>query len=460
MDPTTSIVKIIAYAININWFSPFKIKSESEIIGSGFFIDNKGHILTSAHVIENCIKIYITVPAEGKYKIPVDLISVCFDKDIALLKVKDYINKSYCELGDSDKIVQGEEVIAIGYPLGQDHLKYTKGIISGLHSRYIQTDTPINTGNSGGPLLDKNNKVIGINTSKITSAYNISYATPINDFYIIKDEMFNNNDIKIIYEPVSLFEGSNSDENLFKILKFNGDSGYFLKKIYKKSPYCKAGMRSGDILTKFNGYKVDNHGECIVPWSKEKIHVKDLIHKYTVNDVIPIEYWSFRKGNKFIRSELIFDKIPPLKIIKLYPPLDTIQYEIFGGMVIMELNMNHLIDLDDNEDVPENLKNQLKLFFNTNYRFLDQLIITDILQGSYVYSLENIDVGELIDRVNGKYVNTLKDFVRYINKPIVIDDKDYTIIQTKENTTIILDNAKEKDEREFLFSVHKIYKNL
>lgn len=182
-----TIVKIISNNVDIDIFSPFKIHSDSESIGTGFFINSDGYIITCAHVVSESIKLWINTPIDGKKKIPVKIHSICYDKDIAVLKTIDYKNKDFCKLGDSDKINAENNVLTMGYPLGQDRLKKTKGIISGIQDRYIQIDAPINPGNSGGPLFNSNMEVIGINTAKNVSAFaeNIGYVTPINDFHII-----------------------------------------------------------------------------------------------------------------------------------------------------------------------------------------------------------------------------------------------------------------------------------
>ena len=158
----------------------------------GFFIDNKGHILTCSHVTEKTIKIWITVPNTGNKEYECQIVSIFPELDISIIKT-DFENKSFMKLGDSDKIVTGSEVIALGYPLGQEKLKLTKGIISGRDGDFIQTDTALNPGNSGGPLVNVNNEVIGVNRAIIAGAENVGYATPIYFFHKFKDELFKKN---------------------------------------------------------------------------------------------------------------------------------------------------------------------------------------------------------------------------------------------------------------------------
>lgn len=455
------IVKIVAQIIDYDLFSPYKIHGETEVYGSGFFIDLDGHILTCAHVIEHSIKIYVMMPESGKKKIEASLISVSFDKDIALLQIKNYKNKYFYNLGDSDKIQQGDEVIAIGYPLAQDNSKITTGVISGRTNRYIQTDAPINEGNSGGALFNKNMEVIGINTSKITNAEGICFALPIQEFFVIKSAFLSNfinktnktNKTNIIYEPQMLYKGMNSDESLFSILKYNG-KGYFMKKIYTQSPFYSAGMRSGDILTSFNNIAVDNHGECIVTWTSEKVHINDLITRFTPDTSIKITYWSYKGGNKSAEIKLNFGNV--YKIKNLYPPFEPLDYEIIGGIVIMELSVNHILSVHKNKNIPKKLEIKLESYYEPKNRFENVLFISDILNGSYISTLTNIDVGEIITKINGKDVKTLHDLRNIVKNNIIINKKSYTVIQTVEDTIIVIDQQKYNAEKTQLYMSHKI----
>jgi S1-C subfamily serine protease len=150
--------------------------------GSGFIISNDGYIVTNYHVIAGAKSISV-VPYENSAK-PVELIGYNSNIDIALLK----INGSYESLsfGNSDNAEIGEKVIAMGNPFGLS-FSVTEGIVSSLHrpgsnglNVYIQTDVPLNPGNSGGPLIDKQGKVIGINNFKIGEAESLGFALESN----------------------------------------------------------------------------------------------------------------------------------------------------------------------------------------------------------------------------------------------------------------------------------------
>ena len=150
--------------------------------GTGFIIDKSGYIVTNAHVLAGGRRLQaITFEQE---LIDATLIGYDVDFDIALLKIPGKYQA--IELGDSDKIQIGEKVIAIGNPLGLQ-FSVSQGIISGIHREglngkdaYIQTDAALNPGNSGGPLIDKNGEVIGINNFKIGDSESLGFALESN----------------------------------------------------------------------------------------------------------------------------------------------------------------------------------------------------------------------------------------------------------------------------------------
>jgi len=167
--------------------------------GSGFFVSPDGYILTSQHVVADKEADYAVI-LEPEKTYPAKVLARDPINDVAILKIKNE-GFSYLELDDSDKIDLGETVLAIGNALGEFHDTLSLGIVSGL-SRYltafggiegqaeslrglIQTDAAVNPGNSGGPLVNMEGKVIGINTAMVMGAQNLNFAIPIN--YAKKD---------------------------------------------------------------------------------------------------------------------------------------------------------------------------------------------------------------------------------------------------------------------------------
>ena len=446
----SGLVRIITDVVTFDWFNPHKKSGSYQSIGTGFFIDENGYILTCAHVVNNAIKISIVIPAIGKDKFDAEVISTCASADIALLKATNYKNKTFLKLGDSDKIKPKDKVTAIGYPLGQDRLKYTSGIVSGIQGSLIQTDAPINAGNSGGPLLNENNMVVGINSSKIASskADNIGYAVPMYEFNILKQIMYEGK-LKVIRKPTLLTYFNNIDPHILSHSKSLCKSGYLVKDIYEISKLYKAGLRIHDILCSFDGFKLDNFGETKVPWSTQKVHIKELISRYKIGNTVKISFWSDEK-QKMITSNVHFNNGDSYKIKYKYPQFENIDYEIINGCIVMELTINHL-DSPKTYNTSQSVYDNLIKYYDTENRLQTVLIITKIFGGSYMKKVDNIDYGEILQTVNKIDVNTLNEFRAAILKPI--DDK-FIIFQTENNNLFINTIPTLVEEEIFLSNKH------
>jgi serine protease Do len=200
---TIKMTKTVSnYTIQINPFNPFNpfrrvptsSRETAQNIGSGFIVGANGLIMTNKHVVSDTEASYSAITNDGKeYKAT----SIYRDdaNDLAILKVE-ATNLKAITLGNADNLQLGEEVIAIGTPLGQFTNTVTSGIVSGLGrgvtagsgyegyveklDNVIQTDAAISPGNSGGPLLNLKGEVIGINTAVSTEGQNIGFAIPVN----------------------------------------------------------------------------------------------------------------------------------------------------------------------------------------------------------------------------------------------------------------------------------------
>jgi len=242
--------------------------------GSGFIVTPDGYLFTSNHVVSDVNADY-TVIIDPKHKYPAKVLARNPITDTAILKIEGK-NFPYLELGNSNKIQLGEEVVAIGNALGEFTDTLSAGIVSGL-SRFItafggienqmqnlrgliQTDAAINPGNSGGPLVNREGKVIGINTAIVVGAQNIGFAIPIN--YAKKDfeEVKKYGKIKIpflgikyvlINKEMALLNKLPVDYGAIIVREFFGEPP-----IIKNSPAEKAGFKEWDILLECNGIKI------------------------------------------------------------------------------------------------------------------------------------------------------------------------------------------------------------
>ena len=243
----------------------FMHTQEVEGIGSGFIINEEGYILTNYHVIQGAQEISVTL--SNDVTTTAQVINYDENQDVAMIKITDESVEipATVELGDSDALQPGEEVIAIGTPLSTElSSTVTKGIISatsrsvavesGVTMNLIQTDAAINAGNSGGPLVNTKGEVVGINSSKISgeAVEGIGFSIPIND---IKDK------IESLSKPILNLGISvrTIDESLSKQL--NMEQGLYIVEVTEFSSAEKAGLKAGDIIVKADGTRITTFDE-------------------------------------------------------------------------------------------------------------------------------------------------------------------------------------------------------
>lgn len=243
----------------------FMHTQEVEGIGSGFIINEEGYILTNYHVIQGAQEISVTL--SNDVTTTAQVVNYDENQDVAMIKILDENVEipATVELGDSDALQPGEEVIAIGTPLSTElSSTVTKGIISatsrsvavesGVTMNLIQTDAAINAGNSGGPLVNTKGEVVGINSSKISgeAVEGIGFSIPIND---IKDK------IESLSKPILNLGISvrTIDESLSKQL--NMEQGLYIVEVTEFSSAEKAGLKAGDIIVKADGTRIKTFDE-------------------------------------------------------------------------------------------------------------------------------------------------------------------------------------------------------
>ena len=243
----------------------FMHTQEVEGIGSGFIINEEGYILTNYHVIQGAQEISVTL--SNDVTTTAQVVNYDENQDVAMIKITDESVEipATVELGDSDALQPGEEVIAIGTPLSTElSSTVTKGIISatsrsvavesGVTMNLLQTDAAINAGNSGGPLVNTKGEVVGINTSKISgeAVEGIGFSIPIND---IKDK------IESLSKPILNLGISvrTIDEALSKQL--NMEQGLYIVEVTEFSSAEKAGLKAGDIIVKADGTRIKTFDE-------------------------------------------------------------------------------------------------------------------------------------------------------------------------------------------------------
>src|SRR6056297_972615 len=238
-----------------------------EGIGSGVIVKEDGYILTNSHVISDGNSDSIEVLFSDGTTSSAEVLWYESLLDLAIIKVN-RTNLKAAELGDSDELIVGEPVVAIGNPLSLDlDRTVTSGIVSGLDRTLrideyteieplIQTDASINPGNSGGPLLNAEGQVIGINTAKMTSSEGLGFSIPINEAKPILNKVVSGENIEEVYIGITGVDLETYEERLN--VDLSPEYGVVIVEVVKDSPAEEAGIKAGDVIQEIDGERIEN----------------------------------------------------------------------------------------------------------------------------------------------------------------------------------------------------------
>ncbi|MBR4626626.1 MAG: trypsin-like peptidase domain-containing protein [Ruminococcus sp.] len=284
--------------------------SNPSATGTGVIVSEDGYIVTNAHVIYDTEYNYglaetITVDLNDGSTYDAEVIGYDTDYDLAVLKIK-ADGLAAAEFGNSDSLRLGESVIAIGNPLGTK-LKnsVTTGVVSGKDRQVtisnqsmtlLQTDAAINSGNSGGPLINKYGQVIGINSSKMSSSYsgasidNIGFAIPSNEVTKVVRDLIDNG--YVTGKPQLGISCQDVDAQTAQM--YSLPVGVYVTSVNEGSAAAKAGLKSGDIITAIGGTEVTTSAELV----SQK-------NRYSAGDTVEI---TFTRSGETKTAELTFDE--------------------------------------------------------------------------------------------------------------------------------------------------------
>lgn len=289
--------------------------------GTGIVLNKDGYIITNAHCIYDsdaqngsgkAVSVNVVMGDEDSTEYEAEIVGYDLETDLAVLKI-DAENLVPAEFGDSDKLRVGELVVAIGNPLGFELFGTTTcGIVSALNREVtinekdmtlIQTDTSINSGNSGGPLLNSYGQVIGINSAKISSNYSssaasvegLAFAIPISDAAEIIDDLI---DYGYVAGRPQLGIMS-SDVGTEAAQRFGWPEGVYVVSVTPGSAAELAGLRQGDIITEIQGVEVTTTDE-----------LNKVKEEYNAGDTITLKV--FRAGEE-LKVDLILQEVKPQK---------------------------------------------------------------------------------------------------------------------------------------------------
>ncbi len=287
-----SVVSIITSTTTKNYFGQ---DYSSSAAGTGVIATSDGYIITNKHVINGANKVTVILDDGTRYE-DVEVVAADPLDDIAYLKIKDVSDLTAATLGNSKTISVGQQVIAIGNALGEYQNTVTSGIISGTGrsvtasdgtgtnvetlTDMIQTDAAINSGNSGGPLVNAAGEVIGINTATSSSAENVGFAIPISSVKGMLNQLIETGKAERAYLGVYSIQITPDVAKVYNLPVSTGEyiySSSMHSAVVNGSPAAEAGVKDKDIITAVNGVRVGAAGT-----------VSDLIGEYKPGDTVQL----------------------------------------------------------------------------------------------------------------------------------------------------------------------------
>lgn len=346
-------------------------------LGSGVIIDGtKGYILTNQHVIARASEIKVITSEKQEYQ--AKLIGADPRSDLAVLQISARNKLPEIKMGNSDDLMIGETVIAIGNPFGLSHT-VTTGVVSAversvrseerIYRHLIQTDASINPGNSGGPLLNIDGELIGINTAIYQKAQGIGFAIPINKAKRIVKELLRAGKVRPIWLGIEIQELTDALRSHFGLP--SGRGGVLVNDVMSGSPGAKAGLKRGDIIVSVGGIPVKGPGDY-----------RDALAEFTPEDRLEMKVF---RGGKFNGVVLQPSTFPPSLALNLV-------YRRLGIKV-----------------------GKLSKRTGGGYGSRSKVVVKEVRRGSEAGKI-GVKPGDLILKVNNMLVSNLDEFKKAISE--------------------------------------------
>ncbi len=376
----------------------------SSAVGSGFIVDKSGYILTNYHVIEDAARIMVSLPSGEEYI--AKIVGTDEETDLAVLKINAGRDLPFIRLGDSEKARVGDWVLAIGSPFGLAKT-VTAGIISqtrretpngNAFQKFIQTDAAINRGNSGGPLVNMNGEVIGINSQIATSTgdYNgIGFALPSNEAANVYKQILQNGKVRRGYLGVLL---DSVKSEFAKVYDLPEAKGAIITEVRdKQSAAANAGLLANDVILEFNGQKVDSAQDLIQKVAATAPdQAVNIVYLREVGAKLERKTTSITLAERPSNNKVI-DNDEPRKL-----PLEkNVKSSLPFGLTLTELtpDVARIYKLEGEKG----------------------LIVKSINPASFIADVKSstgsdaLNEGDLIQRINRQPITDLKSFNDYVN---------------------------------------------
>jgi S1-C subfamily serine protease len=428
-----SVVRIQAVATSFDWFHPFVPGSDGVGVGTGWVVQVEPYPLfvTNEHVVNDAKQVSLQLLLYGEQQWEADVVAVCSKFDLSLLvlrKPEDFMqamskrNIKLEVLKMAEKLApMGSDVVALGFPLGQDTLKISKGNVAGNEevndNICIQSTAPISPGNSGGPLMNADGtEVVGVNFAKATNGENINYVIPVwrvrqlvNQHLHDQPEVPKDGQWKRIQVMVPKAEVTSMEANeaLYE-LSDGCAKGVYNAKIGQRSflRHAEPAVEEGSFLVSVNGFELDQFGMGLNPkYSADRVHFQDLF--FMVPELTSgVDFETCYQG-KVTKHHVSMDWRPDYgRGLQWVDEPNTLgfskDYEMFGDISVMQMTINHI-----NLAVSKGSAG-LARWLHPDFVSEPRLVVNYVRSGSYAADI--LPIGAAVAKVNGHKVRTLQDF--------------------------------------------------
>ncbi len=351
-------------------------------LGSGVIVSNDGYIVTNNHVIDGADKILVSLPDNSRKEYEAKIIGKDPRSDLAVIKINAK-NLPFAKIGDSNDLMIGDVVFAIGNPFGVGET-VTQGIVSALnktsmgindYENFIQTDASINPGNSGGALVDSRGALIGINTailSRTGGNHGIGFAIPSDMVKRITSVLIEKGSIERGFLGVGIQDVTDNLSNLY-----NGRIGAVLINVDSNSAAAKAGLKVWDLIIAVNNKTISSASE-----------LKNIIGSFSPNEVVTIKYM---RDKKEYTTRVKLDKLENNEVAQA----GQMQNKNAAA------NINYGLSV---EDITNQIRQANRLSNNFN-----GVIVSNVVENSKAYEV-GFEKGDIIFQIEDISINNTKDF--------------------------------------------------
>ena len=443
-DTVHGVFRITAQIATTSVSAPWKSAGVQAVTGSGVVIANRLG-LTAAHVVTGALAIKITVPADPReYDAYVVAFSPADDADDwAVLYIPDFEGGVPIRIGSSDALTLGDEVIGLGYPVGQRTVAWQPGTVSSRQNGMVQTTIPTSGGMSGGPVVH-DGRLVGLTVSKSANpqAEGIAFLTPIEKLLIRLKEI---GPTRFLARAPDLgLDVQPGGAELSEVVGSGCAQGVYVRAAVAGGPAHAAGIRTGDVVCAIEGAAVTFQGTMRVSWSDERVALAEVLARFPAGAPIAIRYWSAAAGA--MRTAAVPNVHNTARgVRRVETAVEPIKYAFFAGLVLAEVSTNHFGD----RSAPGPVFPQMHTLVANSPPERRMVGVSAAFE-----NWRTIAPGDVLARINGRAIETIEDVYDALLEPTIGKDDVVFAFETTDGylTVINGEDAFKADQRAARFT--------